>query len=61
LRKVLAATGARVIDAELAVGHAAERFDERGRLGDEELREQLGEVIELLLSNGQPKAAVAAA
>jgi chromate reductase len=49
LRKVLAATGARVVDAELAVGHAAERFDERGRLGDEELREQLGEVIELLL------------
>src|SRR3954452_23986760 len=29
LRKTLAATGARVIDVEVAVGHAAKRFDER--------------------------------
>src|SRR5579884_2098131 len=27
LRKVLAATGARVVEGEVAVGHAAERFD----------------------------------
>src|SRR5947209_2119866 len=41
LRKVLAATGARVVDAEVAVGHAHERFDEAGRLTDENL---LGEL-----------------
>jgi chromate reductase len=49
LRKVLAATGARVLDVELAVGHAAERFDERGRFTDPQLREQLGGVVEVLL------------
>ena len=48
LRKVLAATGARVVDAELAVGHAQTRFDEEGRLVDETVREQLQEVLELL-------------
>src|SRR6266542_3520221 len=35
LRKVLAATGARVADAEMAVGHAHERFADDGRLVDE--------------------------
>jgi chromate reductase, NAD(P)H dehydrogenase (quinone) len=32
LRKVLGATGARVIEAELALGHAHERLDPEGRL-----------------------------
>jgi chromate reductase len=50
LRKVLAAIGARVIDAELAVGHAATRFDEDGTLMDEDLCEQLGEVVDALVS-----------
>jgi chromate reductase len=49
LRKVLAATGARVAEAELAVGHASTRFDKEGRLVDDELREQLQEVIDLLV------------
>jgi chromate reductase len=49
LRKVLAATGARVAEAELAAGHVATRFDEEGRLLDDELREQLQEVIDLLV------------
>ena len=49
LRKVLAATGARVVEAELAVGHAPTRFDENARLVDDEVREQLEEVIELLV------------
>src|SRR2546425_11531462 len=44
LRKVLAATGARVVEGEVALGHAHERFDEDGRLADESLREQLAEV-----------------
>jgi chromate reductase, NAD(P)H dehydrogenase (quinone) len=55
LRKVLAATGARVVDAELAVGHAPERFDERGRLADAELREQLSEVLDTLIAGARPK------
>ena len=45
LRKVLAATGARVVEGEVAVGHAPTRFDEDGRLVDENLLEQLEEVI----------------
>ena len=50
LRKVLAAIGARVVEAEVAVGHAPTRFDEDGTLVDEDLREQLGEVVEALVS-----------
>jgi chromate reductase, NAD(P)H dehydrogenase (quinone) len=45
LRKVLAATGARVVEGEVAVGHAPTRFDEDGRLADENLLEQLEEVV----------------
>ena len=45
LRKVLAATGARVVEGEVAVGHAPTRFDEKGRLVDENLLEQLEEVV----------------
>ena len=60
LRKVLAATGARVLDVELAVGHAAERFDEHGRLADESVREQLEETLDALVGATQPRLAVAA-
>ena len=49
LRKVLAAIGARVVDAEVAVGHAYTRFDEDGRLTDESMREQLEETLDALL------------
>src|ERR671937_1882505 len=45
LRKVLAAIGARVVDGEVAVGHAPTRFDEDGTLIDDALREQLAEVV----------------
>jgi len=48
LRKVLAAIGGRVVDAEVAVGHAPTRFDAGGRLVDDDLREQLGEVVDAL-------------
>lgn len=44
LRKVLAATGARVLDRELAVGGAAERIVD-GQLGDDEIAAALGEVV----------------
>jgi chromate reductase len=50
LRKVLAAIGARVVEAELAVGHAPTRFAADGTLMDEDLREQLGEVADALVS-----------
>jgi chromate reductase len=56
LRKVLAATGARVIDAELAVGHAAERFDPAGRLIEGDHHEQLRDVLEMLLAAASPRA-----
>lgn len=50
LRKVLAAAGARVVEADVAVGHAPSKFDEQGRLVDEELAEQLQEALEVLLA-----------
>src|SRR2546426_12389307 len=46
VRKVLTAAGARVVDVEVAVGHAHQRFDEDGRLVDESLGRELREVIE---------------
>ena len=50
LRKVLAATGARVVDAEVAVGHAPSKFDADGRLADDSTREQLAETVDALLA-----------
>ena len=49
LRKVLAAIGARVVEGGVAVGHAPTRF-EGDHLVDSELREQLAEVVAVLLS-----------
>jgi chromate reductase len=49
LRKVLSATGARVLEHEVAVGRAPARFDDEGRLVDDELREQLGEIVAALV------------
>lgn len=60
LRKVLAAIGARVVDGEVAVGHAPTRFDEHGRLEDESLQEQLEETIEALLAEASTRALVPA-
>jgi chromate reductase, NAD(P)H dehydrogenase (quinone) len=50
LRKILAAIGARVVEADVAVGHAPTRFDEGGTLVDDDLREQLGETVDALVS-----------
>jgi chromate reductase, NAD(P)H dehydrogenase (quinone) len=49
LRKVLGAMGARVVDGEVAVGHAMDRFDSVGRLIDPNLDEQVREVVRQLL------------
>ena len=48
LRKVLGTAGARVVEAEVAVGHAPTKFDEDGAFVDEELTEQLSEALEVL-------------
>ena len=60
LRKVLATAGARVVDAEVAVGHAATRFDTDGELLDENLREQLQEAVDTLLAELPARVPVAA-
>src|SRR2546423_6806329 len=60
LRKVLAATGARVADVEIALGHAAERFDERGRLTDENFRDELREAVWTLVDETVPRLAAVA-
>ena len=60
LRKVLAALGSRVVDGEVAVGHAPTRFDEDGRLEDESLREQLEETIEALVTEAEARTLVLA-
>ena len=60
LRKVLAATGARVVEGDVAVGHAPTRFDEEGNLVDDDLREQLDEVVRALLAEAGARALVAA-
>jgi chromate reductase len=53
LRKVSAAIGARVLEVELAVGHAHMRFDEEGRLIDDSVRDQLGEAVRVLVAETQ--------
>jgi chromate reductase, NAD(P)H dehydrogenase (quinone) len=49
-RKALAASGARVIETDLPVGHAAEAFTDDGRLSDVELRERYVEILDELIS-----------
>src|SRR3989440_6302159 len=49
LRKVLGATGARVLEAELAVGHAHEHLDAAGHPDDPAQEEALRDSVRLLL------------
>ena len=53
LRKVLGASGARVVDGDLALGHAHQRFADDGAL-DDEVREQLREVVTQMLAEALP-------
>ena len=55
LRKVLGAMGARVVDGEVAVGHAMDRFDTQGRLNDPNLDEQVREVVRQLLIEAEAR------
>jgi chromate reductase len=49
-RKALAASGARVIEQDLPIGHADEAFTDDGRLADVELRERYVEILDELVS-----------
>jgi chromate reductase, NAD(P)H dehydrogenase (quinone) len=60
LRKVLGAAGARVVEGDLALGHAHERFDEDGQLRDANLREELQEVVDTLVAQTYAREAIAA-
>jgi chromate reductase len=59
LRKVLAASGARVVEGEVAVGHAHQKLAAGGELLDENLRDQLAEVIDGLVEAVRVRTAVA--
>jgi chromate reductase len=61
LRKVLAATGARVVEGEVAVGHAHDKLAADGTLTDENLREQLEEVVVGLVESARMRTAAIAA
>jgi chromate reductase, NAD(P)H dehydrogenase (quinone) len=54
LRKVLAAMGSRVAELELAVGHAPEKFDDEGRLVDDDVREGLHDALASLIAETTP-------
>jgi chromate reductase, NAD(P)H dehydrogenase (quinone) len=54
LRKALATAGARVVDAEVAVGRAQTRFDPDGRLIDDEVRDELREALAAVVAEVSP-------
>ena len=53
VRKVLGATGARVIDEELPVARADYAFTGDGRLADEELRDRYRDILDQLVSEAE--------
>jgi chromate reductase, NAD(P)H dehydrogenase (quinone) len=53
LRKVLSASGAKVLDEELPVGHAQEAFDDEGRLSAPEASGRLREIIASLVAQAE--------
>lgn len=58
LRKVLGAMGARVTEAELAVGHAPEKLAD-GVLVDEDVRDGLRDALDTLVTSALDRAAAA--
>lgn len=60
LRKVLGATGARVVDLELPVPNAEDAFDENGGLVEREQEEQLRGILAELRDAAQRHAAARA-
>ncbi|MGH2955037.1 MAG: NAD(P)H-dependent oxidoreductase [Solirubrobacterales bacterium] len=61
LRKVLASTGARVVDVELPVPLADDAFDDDGALRSAELESRAGELLEALASEVEASRALSAA
>jgi chromate reductase, NAD(P)H dehydrogenase (quinone) len=60
LRKILGqAMGAQIADVEVAVGRAFEKFDEQGRLVDEDVRQELRDVMAVLAGVAVPELAAA--
>ncbi len=59
LRKVLGAMGARVTEAELAVGHAHEKVSDDGVIADDELRVGLRDALQTLVTSVLDRAAAA--
>ena len=59
LRKVLGAMGARVTEAELAVGHAHDKFDADGSLVDHDVRDGLRKALDTLVTGVLDRAAAA--
>jgi chromate reductase len=60
LRKVVSAIGARPLDDDLPVSLAPTRFDDEGRLVDEEVRERLSRVLAELAAAAEDRVATAA-
>lgn len=59
LRKVLGAMGARVTEAELAVGHAHEKVSDDGAIADDDLRVGLRDALQTLVTSVLDRAAAA--
>ena len=57
LRKVVAAIGARPLESDLPVSLAPTRFDDEGRLVDEDVRERLTAILEELVAAVDERAA----
>jgi chromate reductase len=55
LRKVLGSAGARVVEGDVALAHAQDGFADDGSLRDEGLREQLRELVRLLVEEASPE------
>jgi chromate reductase, NAD(P)H dehydrogenase (quinone) len=59
LRKVLGAMGARVTEAEMAVGHANEKLGEDGSLEDDDVRAELRAALDTVVASVLDRAAAA--
>ena len=53
LRKILSASGAKVVDQELPVGHADQAFDASGQLAAPESAQKLREILETLVAQAE--------
>ena len=53
LRKVLGASGAKVLDEELPVGHADAAFDEEGRLAEPGTAQRLRDILTALVAHAE--------